>query len=128
MAGRSREAIPAMSNGPSVGPRVQQEGCGGVTTKGRPRWSLGWAHNLRGVFTGAGLVLSGEEEEKGQLTAVCSRLKDNFAHNGAKFFPAMADMIVRADGHIYNLGEAGWALGRHLLWEGGAALDRAPSL
>lgn len=66
---------------------------------------------------GAGLVLS-SEEEKDNLTAARNCLKDGFA---AKFFSAMADVTARANGHIYSLGAAGWALGRHL-WEGGAAL------
>lgn len=69
-----------------------------------------------------GLVLSGEEEEKANLIAVRNYLKDSFAASGAKFFPAMADEIVRANGHTYSFRDAGWALGKHLLWEGGAAL------
>lgn len=71
---------------------------------------------------GAGLVLSGEEEEKGDLIAAHNYLKDSFADSGAKFFPAMADKIVRANGHIYSFRDAGWALGNRLLWERGAAL------
>lgn len=63
---------------------------------------------------GAGLVLSGEEE-KGDLTAAHNCLKDSFADSGAKCFPAIADKIVRANGHIYSFRDAGWPLGKHLL-------------
>lgn len=73
---------------------------------------------------GAGLVLPGKEEEKGILIAACNCLKGSFADNGAKFFPAMADMMVRANSHIYSSGDVGWALGKYLLWEGGAALQQ----
>lgn len=56
------------------------------------------------MVLGAGLVLSGEEEEKGDLIAAHNYSKDSFTGNGANLFPEVADKTARANGHTCNLG------------------------
>lgn len=55
---------------------------------------------------GAGLVLSGEEEEKGDLIAAHNYSKESFTGNGANLFPDVADKTARANGHTCSLGHA----------------------
>lgn len=73
------------------------------------------------MVLGAGLVLSGEEEEKGDLIAAHNYSKDSFTGNGANLFPEVADKTARANGHTCNLGHVRLSNRKYLNWEGCAA-------